>query len=79
MVMVVNCCVYFFVLWVEVEVFIEVGLVVLVIMLSYVWVVLVGGCKLIFGINLIVFGWLCLDGLLFVFDFVISVVVCGEI
>lgn len=78
-VLVINCCVYFFVLFVDIELLIEVGLVGLVCMLSYVWVVLVGGICLLFGINFIVFGWLWWDKLLFIVDMVISVVVCGEI
>lgn len=78
-VMVINYCYYFFVLWFEVEVIVVEGLVGIVMNLSYSWVVLEGGCELVFGINLIVFVWLCLGGELFVFDFVMSVIVCGDI
>ncbi|AOE85897.1 Ldh family oxidoreductase [Pseudomonas sp. TCU-HL1] len=77
--LVINNCIHFSALWVEIEALTDMGLVALACNPSHAWVAPAGGRGPVFGTNPIAFGWPRKDKDPFVFDFATSAVARGEI
>ncbi|MGW7771508.1 Ldh family oxidoreductase [Pseudomonas machongensis] len=77
--MVVNHCVHFSALWVEIEAITEMGLVALACNPSHAWVAPAGGKGPVFGTNPIAFGWPRTGQDPFVFDMATSAIARGDI
>lgn len=77
--LVINHCVHFSALWVELEAITELGLVGLACTPSHAWVAPAGGRGPVFGTNPIAFGWPRVGSHPFVFDMATSAIARGDI
>ncbi|WP_336331495.1 Ldh family oxidoreductase [Pseudomonas putida] len=77
--LVINHCVHFSALWVEIEAITDLGLVALACNPSHAWVAPAGGRGPVFGTNPIAFGWPRQGQNPFVFDMATSAIARGDI
>ncbi|WP_043532110.1 Ldh family oxidoreductase [Litchfieldella xinjiangensis] len=75
----INHCVHFSALWVEIEQLTEAGLVALACNPSHAWVAPAGGRLPVFGTNPIAFGWPRPGKAPYIFDFATSAIARGDI